>query len=141
MNSSMRTPDTECGLDAALAVIGGKWKPIVLYHLRIEPRRFGDLKRLVTGISEKVLIQQLRELVAAGVLTRHDYQEVPPKVDYSITAFGQTLVHALPQPADRPYERVEASRSRRSHAKHRRASPFIEIRASRRDPIAILLRP
>ena len=51
-------------------------------------KRFGDLKRLVAGISEKVLIQQLRELTAAGVLVRHDYQQVPPKVDYTMTAFG-----------------------------------------------------
>ena len=84
-----------CGLDVAVAVVGGKWKPLILYHLRPGPRRFGDLKRLVAGISEKVLIQQLRELAEMGVLTRHDHQEVPPKVDYTMTAFGMTLVQAL----------------------------------------------
>lgn len=84
-----------CGLDVALAVIGGKWKPLILFHLRSEPKRFGDLKRLVAGISEKVLIQQLRELVAARVLVRRDYKQVPPKVDYTITAFGTTLADAL----------------------------------------------
>ncbi len=50
-----------CGLDAVLAVLGGKWKPLVLFHLNGAPRRFGELRRLVAGISEKVLIQQLRE--------------------------------------------------------------------------------
>lgn len=91
----MNSEETDCGLDVALAVIGGKWKPLILYHLRSGPKRFGDLKRLVAGISEKVLIQQLRELVAAEVLIRHDYRQVPPKVDYTITPFGMTLVEAL----------------------------------------------
>jgi DNA-binding HxlR family transcriptional regulator len=91
----MSLSDPDCGLDVALAVMGGKWKPLILYHLGHGPKRFGDLRRLVTGISEKVLVQQLRELVAAGVLVRHDYQEVPPKVDYTVTPFGQTLVDAL----------------------------------------------
>ena len=91
----MSTEVPACGLDVALAVIGGKWKPLILYHLNSGPKRFGDLKRLVGGISEKVLIQQLRELAAAGVLTRHDHQRVPPMVDYTMTAFGMTLVRAL----------------------------------------------
>ncbi len=91
----MTTGEPVCGLDAALAVMGGKWKPLILYHLNSGPKRFGDVRRLVAGISEKVLIQQLRELVAAGVLVRHDYQRVPPMVDYTITPFGMTLVRAL----------------------------------------------
>lgn len=89
------TENAECGLDVALAVMGGKWKPVILYHLQHGPRRFGDLKRQVTGISEKVLIQQLRDLQMVGVLVRHDYQEVPPRVDYTVTPFGMTLVEAL----------------------------------------------
>jgi DNA-binding HxlR family transcriptional regulator len=76
--------------------MGGKWKPLIVYHLRSGPKRFGDLKRLVGGISEKVLIQQLRELVAAGVLVRRDYGQVPPKVDYTMTPFGMTLLGAAP---------------------------------------------
>ncbi len=91
----MSTEEPPCGLDAALAVMGGKWKPLILYQLHSGPKRFGELKRLVLGVSEKVLIQQLRELAAAGVLTRHDYQQVPPMVDYTMTAFGMTLARAL----------------------------------------------
>ena len=91
----MSIAESPCGLDAALAVMGGKWKPLILYHLASGPKRFGDLKRLVVGISEKVLIQQLRELAAADVLVRHDYQRVPPMVDYTMTAFGLTLAQAL----------------------------------------------
>lgn len=91
----MRIDDPACGLDVSLAVMGGKWKALILYQLRSGPKRFGDLKRSVAGISEKVLVQQLRELVGVGVLTRHDHQQVPPKVDYAMTEFGQTLVRAL----------------------------------------------
>lgn len=91
----MSTDDAECGLDVVLAIVGGKWKLLILYHLKHGPRRFGDLKRLVAGISEKVLIQQLRDLQSAGVLVRHDYKEVPPRVDYTVTPFGMTLVQAL----------------------------------------------
>ena len=91
----MSTEESPCGLDVALAVMGGKWKPLILYHLNLGPKRFGELKRSVVGISEKVLIQQLRELAAADVLTRHDYQRVPPMVDYTMTAFGMTLARAL----------------------------------------------
>ena len=91
----MSTEVSPCGLDAALAVMGGKWKPLILYHLNSGPKRFGNLKRLVVGVSEKVLIQQLRELAAADVIIRHDYQRVPPVVDYTMTAFGMTLARAL----------------------------------------------
>ena len=91
----MAVDEPTCGLDAALTVLGGKWKPLILYRLRSGPKRFGDLKRLVAGISEKVLIQQLRELTVAGVLVRHNCQQVPPTVDYTMTAFGMTLVQAL----------------------------------------------
>ena len=84
-----------CGLDVALAVMGGKWKPLILFHLNSGPKRFGDLRRLVGSISEKVLIQQLRELAAARVVTRHDYRRVPPMVDYTMPPFGMTLVRAL----------------------------------------------
>ena len=84
-----------CGLEVAMAVMGGKWKPLILYHVNSGPKRFGELKRLVAGISEKMLIQQLRELAVAGVLTRHDYQRAPPMVDYTMTCFGRTLAQAL----------------------------------------------
>ncbi|MDV5140273.1 winged helix-turn-helix transcriptional regulator [Chimaeribacter arupi] len=84
-----------CGLDVALHYIGGKWKPLLLFHLQFSPRRFGELKRLTAGISEKVLIQQLKSLTEDGILIRHDFQEVPPRVEYSITEFGRTLAQAL----------------------------------------------
>ena len=100
-----------CGLDVALRYIGGKWKPVLLFHLQFSPRRFGELKRLSGGISEKVLIQQLKDLTADGIVLRHYYREVPPKVEYEITDFGRTLARAL-QPlcewgnANREYARA-----------------------------------
>ncbi|WP_260928370.1 winged helix-turn-helix transcriptional regulator [Novosphingobium sp. 9] len=87
--------DSPCGLDVSLKVMGGKWKPLILYHLQGGPTRFSQVKQRVAGISEKVLIQQLRELVAMNVLIRRDHQCVPPMVDYALTPFGETLVEAL----------------------------------------------
>lgn len=87
--------DDRCGLDVSLRVVGGKWKPLILYHVRGGPVRFSQIRQRIGGISEKVLIQQLRELVSAKVLVRRDHQQVPPMVDYALTPFGETLVSAL----------------------------------------------
>ena len=84
-----------CGLDAALCVLGGKWKPLILFHLAHGTRRYGALRRAVGKVSDKVLIQQLKELQADGVISRADYGEIPPRVEYSLTAFGMTLGRAL----------------------------------------------
>jgi DNA-binding HxlR family transcriptional regulator len=91
----MTTTRITCGLDAALLVMGGKWKPLILFHLGPGKRRFGELRRLVSGVSEKMLIQQLRELQADGIVERIDFKEIPPKVEYSVTPFGRTLAEAL----------------------------------------------
>lgn len=84
-----------CGLVPALEVIGGKWKALILWEMHAQPRRFGELKRLVPGISEKMLIQALRELEADGIVHREVFHEVPPRVVYSVTEFGATLNTAL----------------------------------------------
>lgn len=84
-----------CGLDAALAIIGGKWKPLILYHLAKDTLRYGELKRAVGAVTHKVLSQQLKELEADGIVKRVDYQEIPPRVDYSLTELGQSLAGAL----------------------------------------------
>ena len=86
---------TDCGLDTVLALIGGKWKMLILYHLCHAPRRFGELRRLLPGISEKMLIQDLRQMQESNLLVRKDYQQVPPKVEYSITPFGRSLGKSL----------------------------------------------
>ncbi len=84
-----------CSLDAAVDVIDGKWKVLILWALHDQPRRFGETKRLLPGISEKVLAQQLRELEADGVVHREVYDEVPPKVEYSLTDSGLALTAVL----------------------------------------------
>jgi DNA-binding HxlR family transcriptional regulator len=84
-----------CGLEAALAVIGGKWKFLILFNLALGgTQRFGDLRRAVVGISEKMLIQELKELELDGIVIRKDYHEVPPRVDYTLTSFGRDLADA-----------------------------------------------
>lgn len=84
-----------CGLDATLHIISGKWKPLVLFFLRDGSKRYGELKRVVQGVSDKVLIQQLKDLETDGVLLRTDYKQVPPRVDYALTPLGRSLADAL----------------------------------------------
>ncbi|WP_010171033.1 winged helix-turn-helix transcriptional regulator [Pseudomonas sp. PAMC 25886] len=84
-----------CGLEAALAVIGGKWKPLVLFNLAQNVHRYGELRRAVGGVTDKVLIQQLKELERDEIVERVDFHEIPPKVEYSLTPFGQSLATAL----------------------------------------------
>jgi len=84
-----------CGLEAAMVVLGGKWKPLVLYHLSQSTLRYGELQRALGTVTHKVLTQQLKELEADGIVKRVDHGEIPPRVDYSLTGFGKTLAQAL----------------------------------------------
>lgn len=88
-------PGFTCGLDATLRIISGKWKPLILYFLLRGPTRYGELKRAIRDVSDKVLIQQLKELDADGVLLRNDYKQIPPRVDYTLTPLGLSLAQAL----------------------------------------------
>ncbi|WP_116948780.1 winged helix-turn-helix transcriptional regulator [Jiangella endophytica] len=100
-----------CGLDAAIAVMGGKWKGLILFTLQDGPLRFGQLRREVGTISERMLILQLRELETAGLVHREVYQQVPPKVEYSLTEFGRSLNTALAPLGDwgeQNMDRIEA---------------------------------
>lgn len=84
-----------CGLDAAIAVMGGKWKGLVLFMLQDGTLRFGELRRALPGISERVLALQLREMETSGLIHREIHPQVPPKVEYSLTEFGRSLNAAL----------------------------------------------
>ncbi|CAI8740608.1 winged helix-turn-helix transcriptional regulator [Pseudomonas sp. IT-P294] len=95
MTKTSEICDTGCGLNATLRIISGKWKPLVLFFLRDGPKRYGELKRLIPGVSDKVLIQQLKDLEADRVLARTDYKEVPPRVDYTLTPIGRSLAEAI----------------------------------------------
>jgi len=86
---------TECPVEAALVVVGGKWKGVILFYLRDETRRFSELRRLIPGVTQRMLTKQLRELEAHRIVRRKIYREIPPKVEYSLTEFGRTLTPTL----------------------------------------------
>lgn len=91
-----KEPDTDsCGFAAALQAIGGKWKTSLLWELHLRPHRFAELRRLLPGISEKVLTQQLRQMEGDGLISRRAYDEVPPRVEYSVTPLGLSLNDAV----------------------------------------------
>ncbi len=84
-----------CGIDAAMDVIGGKWKVLILWALNERTCRFGELRRAVPGVTEKVLSSHLKELEDDGIVHREVYAEVPPRVEYSLTPLGLSLNAAL----------------------------------------------
>jgi DNA-binding HxlR family transcriptional regulator len=88
-------PDFSCGVEVTLAVMGGKWKGLVLWHLRLKTLRFAQLQRRLRTVTQKMLTQQLRELEANGLVHRQIYAEVPPRVEYSLTDEGQKVVPIL----------------------------------------------
>lgn len=84
-------PKISCHVETAITVIGGKWKPWILWRLYDGPHRFGELRRLTPGITHKMLTQHLRELERDGVVRRRVYRQKPAKVEYSFTPYGKTL--------------------------------------------------
>lgn len=85
-----------CSMELSLAVIGGKWKPLILWHLRDGGTlRFSALRRAMPSITQKMLTQQLRELAADGLITRTVYAEVPPRVEYGLTDLGRGIIPIL----------------------------------------------
>lgn len=81
-----------CSVEATLSVIGGRWKAVIIFKLlQHDYLRFGELKREVEGVTQRMLTQQLRELERDGVINRKVYAEVPPRVEYSLTDYGRTL--------------------------------------------------
>jgi DNA-binding HxlR family transcriptional regulator len=84
--------DFHCALDITMHYIGGKWKTVILWYLRKDTKRFSEIKKHVPDITEKMLSLQLRSLEVDGIIKRKVYAEVPPKVEYSLTSFGKTMV-------------------------------------------------
>ena len=84
------------GVERAFRMLEGRWKLVILFHLfggRV--LRFSDLERAIPGVSQKMLIQQLREMEADGIVARKDFREIPPRVEYALTEFGVSLAEAL----------------------------------------------
>ena len=84
-----------CAVEVTLSVMGGTWKPIILFQLLHGKKRFGELGRAIPGITQRMLTLQLRELEDAAIVQRTVYAEVPPRVDYALTALGQSLKPVL----------------------------------------------
>lgn len=106
-----------CSIELALQVIGGKWKPIILWRLSQDGTlRFGELRRIMPNITQKMLTQQLRELEADGLVRRRVYAEVPPRVEYSLTDFGQGIKPLLQQLCDWGHEFEHEQRRREAEA-------------------------
>tara|TARA_R110000851_G_scaffold333533_1_gene515177 strand:- start:13612 stop:13974 length:363 start_codon:yes stop_codon:yes gene_type:complete len=91
------TPSTAAlGVEEALKLLEGRWKLIILFHLFDgKVQRYSDFEKLIPGISQKMLAQQLRQLEADGIVSRKLYPQVPPKVEYRLTEWGQALCPAL----------------------------------------------
>ena len=89
-----------CPVATAVALIGGKWKLLLLRNLRERPWRFNELMRDLDGISQKVLTDSLRQMVDDGLVYRHDYRQMPPRVEYSLTPLGRELLPVIDALAD-----------------------------------------
>lgn len=88
-----------CALDITMSFIGGKWKTVVLWYLRKDKKRFSELKKQIPDITEKMLSLQLKQLELDGIVERKVFAEVPPKVEYTLTDFGKTLIPMLEEMA------------------------------------------
>ncbi len=98
----MKTKDElpDCPVATAVALIGGKWKLLILRNLKIRAWRFNELQRDLEGISQKVLTDSLRQMMDDGLVYRYDYREMPPRVEYSLTELGKEMLPILDALAD-----------------------------------------
>ena len=89
-----------CPVATAVSLIGGKWKLLIIRNLKERPWRFYELQRDIEGISQKVLTDSLRQMIDNGLVYRHDYQEMPPKVEYGLTELGKEMLPIIDALAD-----------------------------------------
>ncbi len=95
MKKNKQIDETNCPVKATMDIIGGKWKPIILYYLKDGVQRYGELQRLIPHVTKKMLTQQLRELEQDEIIERKVYHQVPPKVEYSLSEYGKSLKPVL----------------------------------------------
>jgi DNA-binding HxlR family transcriptional regulator len=91
MNDSPAMPGWHCPAETALDLLAGKWRPMIIFWLLEGPLRFNELQRRLGGITHRTLSKTLKEMEAAGLVARTDYGEIPPRVDYALTAHGASL--------------------------------------------------
>jgi DNA-binding HxlR family transcriptional regulator len=84
-----------CPVDLTLSIIGGRWKGLVFWNLRDGAKRYGELKKILVGINDKMLSQVLKELESNGIVNRKDFESIPPKVEYSLTNEGKKLLPVM----------------------------------------------
>jgi DNA-binding HxlR family transcriptional regulator len=91
MNAVISSTSTQCPVETTLGLIGGKWKGVIIYSLLGGTKRFNELRKIYPQVTHHTLTLQLRELEREGIILRKVYNQVPPKVEYSLTEFGRTL--------------------------------------------------
>ncbi|OBZ09071.1 HxlR family transcriptional regulator [Bacillus sp. FJAT-27264] len=91
MNAVIDSTTKRCPVETTLGVIGGKWKGVIIYYLLSGTKRFNELRKIYPQVTHHTLTLQLRELEREGIISRKVYNQVPPKVEYSLTEFGRTL--------------------------------------------------
>ena len=98
----MKTKDElpVCPVATAVSIVGEKWKLLIIRNLKERPWRFNELQRDIEGISQKVLTDSLRQMIDDGLVYRHDYQEIPPKVEYGLTELGKEMLPIIDALAD-----------------------------------------
>ena len=95
MRTHRLDPKSGCAVELTLSVIGGVWKPLLLFHVLTGKKRFMELTRLIPSATQRMLTLQLRELEADGLIIRHVYAQVPPRVEYEATALARTLAPVM----------------------------------------------
>ncbi len=97
IGKNCRSPQSikECPIEYTMKIIGGKWKPIILFRIHVSINRFGNLSRQITGISKNMLTKQLRELERDKIINRKIYAEIPPRVEYTLTKKGESIIPIL----------------------------------------------
>lgn len=99
----------DCPITLAVGIVGGKWKPVIIWVLMTGPKRFGELHKIISGIALKVLSRQLKELEADGIINRKVFAEVPPRVEYTLTEKGRSLQAIMDLLADWGRKNIEGA--------------------------------